>query len=71
MVVRLLNQTNYADIYCIIDDAEKVVGTIENRLAGRDCGTYAATGSGRYNKRDIRRFYNQAVKKGEIIYDRS
>ena len=71
MKVKLLNQTNYADIYGIIDDAEKVVGTIENRLAGRDCGTYAATWSGKYTKRDIRNFYNQAVKMREVIYDRS
>lgn len=27
--------------------------------------------SGKYSRKDIRKIYNQAVKKGEIIYDRS
>jgi hypothetical protein len=58
MKVELINQTNYANIYGIYEKSGKLIGTVEVRLAGRDVGTYCYSLCGKYNKRDIRRFYN-------------
>lgn len=58
MKVELINQTNYANIYGIYETSGKPIGTVEVRLAGRDVGTYFYSLVGKYNKRDIRRFYN-------------
>ena len=58
MKVELINQTNYANIYGIYETSGKPIGTVEVRLAGRDVGTYCYSLCGKYNKRDIRRFYN-------------
>jgi hypothetical protein len=58
MKVELINQTNYANIYGIYEKNGKLIGTVEVRLAGRDVGTYCYSLCGKYNKRDIRRFYN-------------
>lgn len=58
MKVELINQTNYANIYGIYETNGKPIGTVEVILAGRDVGTYCYSLVGKYNKRDIRRFYN-------------
>lgn len=58
MKVELINQTNYANIYGIYETSGKPIGTVEVRLAGRDVGTHCYSLVGKYNKRDIRRFYN-------------
>lgn len=58
MTKEIINQTNYADIYGIYEDSGKAIGTVEVRLAGRDVGTHCYSLSGKYSKRDIRRFYN-------------
>lgn len=58
MKVELINQTNYANIYGIYEKSGKPIGTVEVRLAGRDVGTYCYSLVSKYNKSDIRRFYN-------------
>ena len=40
MTIELINQTNYANIYCLYSDNGKPLGTKEVRLAGVDVGTY-------------------------------
>ena len=62
MTVERINMTDYANIYGVYEDSGQPVGTVEVRLAGRDVGTYCYSLVGRYNKRDIRRFYNEARK---------
>lgn len=62
MEVKLVNQTNYANIYWVFDETGKVVGTVEQRLAGRDCRTYCKTWSGKYTSIDIRKIWNQYRK---------
>lgn len=59
MKVELINKTNYANIYGIYEGSGRPIGTIECKLAGRDAGTYAYSLTGKYNKRDIKRFYNE------------
>lgn len=58
MKVELINRTNYANIYGVYDENGKLIGTVEVRLAGRDVGTYCYSLCGKYNKRDIKKFYN-------------
>jgi len=58
MKIELINQTNYANIYGVYEKSGKPIGTVEVRLAGRDVGTYCYSLSGKYTKRDIRKFYN-------------
>lgn len=59
MKVEKINETNYANIYGVYDETGKAIGTVEVRLAGRDCGTYCYSLNYKYNKRDIRKIYNQ------------
>ena len=59
MTVELINQTHYANIYGVKDGSGRIVGTIEERLAGRDCGTYAEAWAAGYTKRDIRKAYRE------------
>ena len=59
MIVEKINETNYANIYGVYDETGKAIGTVEVRLAGRDCGTYCYSLSYKYSKRDIRKIYNQ------------
>lgn len=68
MKVELVNMTNYANIYGIYDETGKRIGTVENRLAGCDVGTYAYSFSGKYNKRDIKRFWREARKNKTTVY---
>lgn len=60
MKTELINCTNYANIYGIYDESGKPIGTVEVVLAGRNVGTYCYSLCGKYNKRDIRKFYNQS-----------
>ena len=60
MKTELINTTDYANIYGIYNEDGKPIGTVEQRLAGRDVGTYFYSLSGRYTKRDIRRFFKEA-----------
>ena len=60
MTVEMINMTDYANIYGIYDDSGKPVGTVEQRLAGRDVGTYAYTLSAKYTRRDIKRIFAQS-----------
>ena len=59
MTVERINATNYANIYGVKDDTGRIVGTIEERLAGRDCGTYATVWAVGYTKRDIRKAFRE------------
>ena len=68
MTVELINMTDYANIYGIYDETGKPIGTIENRLAGRDVGTYAYSLSGKYTKRDIKGFWREARKNKTTVY---
>jgi len=54
--------TEYANIYGVYESSGKPVGTVEVRLAGRDVGTYFYSLSGKYTRRDIRKFYREACK---------
>jgi len=58
MTVELINMTDYANIYGVYENSGKPIGTVEVRLAGHDVGTYCYSLSGKYNKRDIRKFFN-------------
>ena len=62
MTVERINETQYANIYGIYDDSGKAIGTVEERLAGRDVGTYYYSLDGRYKKRDIKTFFLAARK---------
>jgi hypothetical protein len=68
MKVKLLNMTNTANIYGVIDEAGKTIGTVEIKLVGPDCGTYAHSWSGKYNKRDIRKIFFAARKNATTVY---
>ena len=59
MKVELINATNTANIYGVYDKTGKPIGTVEITLAGRNAGTHAYSLSGKYNKRDIMRFYKE------------
>ena len=58
MKVELVNQTDYANIYVIYEKSGKPIGEVEVVLAGRYVGTYCYSLGNKYNRRDIRRFYN-------------
>lgn len=57
MTVKLVNMTNTANIYGVYENDNRI-GTIEIKLVGPYCGTYARTCSGRYTNRDIKKFFN-------------
>lgn len=59
MTVELINRTDYANIYGVYNGDGKPIGTVEQRLAGRDVGTYFYSLSGKYTKRDIRKFFKE------------
>ena len=61
MIVRLVNQTHTANIYGVFENDERI-GTVQVVLIGPNCGARAFTYKGKYNKRDIMRFYRQARK---------
>jgi hypothetical protein len=63
MRVELINMTQFANIYGVYDQTGKPIGQVNVILAGRDCGTQVYTLSGKYNRRDIRKFFNEARKK--------
>lgn len=63
MTKELINRTDYANIYGLYDNNGKPIGTMEMRLAGRDCGTYYYSLCGKYNKKDIRRMFKEAIEK--------
>lgn len=63
MTKELINQTNYANIWGLYDESGKPIGTMEVRLAGRDCGTHCYSLVGKYNKRDIRRMFKEATER--------
>lgn len=55
----LANMTNYANIYKITENGA-TIGTIEIILAGANAGhSRCCVWSGKYTKRDIRRFYKE------------
>lgn len=60
MTVKRINATHYANIYGVYDETGKMIGTVEERLAGRDTGTYCNSISAKYSKRDIRRFFKES-----------
>ena len=62
MQLKLLNATDYANIYGIIENG-RTVGTIEHKIAGREAGKkFFNSWTGKYNKRDIRKFYRELNK---------
>ena len=59
MRVKQINATQYANIYGVYDE-EKIIGTVEIKIAGRESGkTFFYSLIGKYNKRDIRRFFKE------------
>ncbi len=59
MQLKRTNETNTANIYGIFENGRQV-GTIEIVLAGREAGKkFFNSWTGKYNKRDIRRFYKE------------
>ena len=62
MTVELINQTHYANMYGVKDGSWRIVGTVEVRLAGADCGTYFTAWATGYTKRDIRKEFNKYWK---------
>ena len=55
----LANATNYANIYKITENGA-TIGTIEIKIAGAEAGKkFFNSWTGKYNKRDIKRFYNE------------
>lgn len=60
--IELINMTQYANIYGVYDESGKPIGTVNVILSGRDCGTQVYTLSGKYTRRDIRKFFNEARK---------
>lgn len=58
MKVKLLNQTNYANIYGLIDKNGKTIGTKEIVLAGRNTGTYYDSWS-HYTKKQIKKMFQE------------
>lgn len=59
MRVKQINATQYANIYGLYDE-EKIIGTVEIKIAGREAGkTFFYSLTGKYNKRDIRRFFKE------------
>ena len=60
MTVEYLNGTDYARIYGVYDETGKPIGTVEHKIAGREAGkVYCYSLTGKYNKRDIKRFYKE------------
>lgn len=55
--VARINETNYANMYGVKDSTGRIIGTIEERLAGRDVGTYFTAWAAGYGKRDIRKAF--------------
>lgn len=64
MKVERINMTDYANIYGVYDNDGKPIGTVEQRLAGRDVGTYCYSLTGKYTKRDIRKYFNEYCERG-------
>lgn len=61
MEIKLMNCTNYANIYGLFENG-KVIGTKEVRLAGIDCKTYYDTWS-KYSKKEIKKFFKELKNK--------
>ena len=55
--VARINETSYANIYGVKDSTGRIIGTIEERLAGRDVGTYFTAWAAGYGKRDIHKAF--------------
>lgn len=59
MILKLTGASDYANIYSIIENGA-AIGTIEHKIAGREAGKkFFNSWTGKYNKRDIRRFYKE------------
>lgn len=64
MKVERINCTDYANIYGVYDSTGKPIGTVEVKIAGWEAGkVFCYSLTGKYNKRDIRRFYFEGIKK--------
>lgn len=62
MKLTLLNTTDYANIYGIIENGA-TIGTIEHKIAGIEAGKkFFNSWTGKYNKNDIKRFYKELNK---------
>ena len=59
----VINRTHYANILGLYDESGELIGTMEVRLAGRDTGSYCYSNKGKYNKRDIRKMFGQAIER--------
>ena len=62
MTIELTNRTDYADIYTIYTKDGKPIGTVEQRLAGRDVGTYFYPLTYKYGKRELRKIWGGFVR---------
>lgn len=59
MKVEQINATDYANIYGVYNESGQPIGTVEVKLAGREAGkVFCYSLTGKYNKRDIRKFWN-------------
>lgn len=62
MQLKQTGATDYANIYGIFENGEQI-GTIEHKIAGREAGKmFFLSWTGKYNKRDIRKFYKELNK---------
>lgn len=62
-MVELINKTNTANIYGIYDKSGAVIGTVEVKLIGPECGAHAYTLTGKYTRRDIMRIYQEGSQR--------
>jgi len=58
MKVELMGSSNYANIYGLIDENGKTIGTKEVRLAWQDVNTYYDSWSA-YTKRQIKKLFKE------------
>ena len=63
MTVERINCTDYANIYGVYDNTGKPIGTVEVKIAGWEAGkVFCYSLTGKYSKRDIRKFYMEGMK---------
>lgn len=61
MTIKLVNMTDYSNIYAVYDENGKRIGSIQHTLAGRFAGIYFDNYSARHTKWDIRRAWKQYI----------
>jgi tRNA A37 methylthiotransferase MiaB len=59
MKTELINQTNYANIYCLYSDQGKPIGTKEVVIAGRNVGAYYYSLTSK-TRAEVKKLFKQA-----------